>query len=48
LDITKDAITQACDEYSIPYFIDATNKKLITPRNVIRNSITPQIQKLHA
>lgn len=48
LDISKKDITQACEEYHISYFVDATNQKLITPRNIIRNNIVPQIEKLHA
>ncbi len=47
LSIQKDTITNICKDNNIPYFEDATNKELITPRNILRNVIVPQIQELH-
>lgn len=48
LDIDKVTIQKQCDINKIDYFIDATNKKNITQRNILRNTIVPEIQKLHS
>lgn len=47
LDISKPNIQTYCDAVKIPYFIDPTNNKSITPRNVLRNTSIPLIQTLH-
>lgn len=48
LSFPKAVITNLCKENNIPFFVDKTNKKLITPRNILRNSLIPWIQKLHS
>lgn len=47
LEYSKKAIQLFCDTNSIPYFIDKTNSQDITGRNKLRNTIFPQIYKLH-
>lgn len=47
LDIPKTKIQKFCDTHSIKYFIDSTNDKPITSRNILRNKIIPSIQSLH-
>ena len=45
--LEKHYITKQCVSLRIPYFVDATNEKPITSRNILRNDIIPQIQSLH-
>ena len=48
LDIPKNEITQKCDLFWIPYFIDKTNfDEKISKRNLIRNSILPLFEKIN-
>ena len=48
LTIEKQTITDMCDTLNIPYFIDTTNSKPITSRNIIRNTIVPNVMSLHS
>ncbi len=47
LDIDKPTIQLICEKKRLTYFIDPTNAEPFTPRNKIRNTIMPQITKLH-
>lgn len=48
LDIPKSEITQKCDLFWIPYFIDKTNlNDKISKRNFIRNHILPLFEKIN-
>lgn len=45
--VEKYKIQEVCDTLNIPYFVDATNTQDITQRNILRNTLIPQIQNLH-
>jgi len=48
LDIPKNEISQKCDLYGIPYFIDTTNfNSKVSKRNFLRNQILPLFEKLN-
>ena len=47
LKLTKNTIKKLCDENNLKYNIDSSNKKNKYSRNIIRNKIIPEIEKIN-